>query len=1220
MPNRRLPIRLGLQARIAILTVAGLVALSSALAWIALRGVSTGIDATLQQRLTVAQTIAMHVDYRFDHMKAELARAADWPGFDPRDDDPEPELEALASTYHSGLFSGEVFVADTQGVVLAIYPQRSGAAGARVSPEGLVGRAVSSGQAQVSGLAADVQLSYPFVTLVVPVRDAQGSPYSLIGATLDLTSPAYVDFLGTVVIGRTGHARVIDDTGAVLFSTLPWENGTPSHFSGLLATLVKQGNPYITTNAVASTDQAAPEVLAFVPLGRLGWGVSVEQDYTELLAPIEATRTQILIAAGLALVIALLSVWTTARHVTQPVIAIAAAAQRVAVGDLDSPLQDFGDDEIGQLAQDFKVMRLRLRESRELLVHWNAELEHQVAQRTRQLTSLQDSLRQLTADLSLEAALEAIIEASRNLFGADRCAVFLLTPKSDELTCVLRHGLSAEYTGAVCRNYASMPGGVARALARTVLVPDALNEPRMSLVADLVRREGFLSILILPLIHHQRVAGAFALYHDRPHAFSPEEIPLGEAFAAQAAVAIENARLFEAATRRARQLALIGEVARQGMATLDPNRLLAATAEALVRAFDYYDVVVLVLEPRAPGRTLEARAGRLERSFSQVARDPGAEHGIINWVLGHGETLLANDVTAEPRYDPLIPGTRSELCVPIKDGERVIGAINIESDQAYDFDPGEAAALEALGAELVVALRNAQLYAETRRRAEELAALFEFSAALQAAERPEEIPELALDRALALTSMEAGLVLLIDAESGEPQVAAARGTDMTPEFLREAHCPVTLAAAKGHTCPGAESAESPCPLARLMPGVSGCTCAPLRATSGVIGLLHIHTYRDGDRGARESDLRLLETIGNQTALALERARLAESLRRHAAGLAEEVAARTEEIRAQHERTEAILRSVGDAVIVVDAEGRVVPANPMARMWLQRAEHDLVALVQRLADGAEGTEELCIEDRVLQANASRVTEDEHVLGTVVVLRDITGLKELDRLKSQFVSNVTHELRTPLTSIKLYLGLLRRRGAAGMDRYLPVLEREAERLHMLIEGVLALSRMELGKADIRPEPLDLGEMAATLLSDRQALAGERGLTASCFAAPACPPVMGDPSLLPQVISNLVTNAMYYTPRGGSVRIAIQPAGERWVTMTVTDTGLGIAPEDLPHLFERFYRGRSSDQTGTPGTGLGLSICKEIVDRHGGRIEVESTVGAGSTFTVWLPAARF
>jgi PAS domain S-box-containing protein len=230
---------------------------------------------------------------------------------------------------------------------------------------------------------------------------------------------------------------------------------------------------------------------------------------------------------------------------------------------------------------------------------------------------------------------------------------------------------------------------------------------------------------------------------------------------------------------------------------------------------------------------------------------------------------------------------------------------------------------------------------------------------------------------------------------------------------------------------------------------------------------------------------------------------------------------------------------------------------------------------------------------------------------------------DRLKSEFIANVNHELRTPLTNLILYYQMLRAQPNVKTDERLNVIGRELQRLRSLIEDLLNLSRFDLGQVTLHPLPCDLNVLIQTLVNDRRSLAEERGLDLEVNLQSDLKPVWLDEPTIMQALSNLLTNAMNYTPRGGKIVVSTLTSNhvdEDLVGFRVEDTGRGIDNEDLPHLFERFYRGKAGHDSGTPGTGLGLAIVKQVVEHHQGRIGVENaSVGHGAVFTIWLPLKR-
>ncbi len=239
-------------------------------------------------------------------------------------------------------------------------------------------------------------------------------------------------------------------------------------------------------------------------------------------------------------------------------------------------------------------------------------------------------------------------------------------------------------------------------------------------------------------------------------------------------------------------------------------------------------------------------------------------------------------------------------------------------------------------------------------------------------------------------------------------------------------------------------------------------------------------------------------------------------------------------------------------------------------------------------------------------------------TAKLAEALQAAREADQLKTRFVADVSHELRTPLTNIRLYLELLATAKGEKAQAYMATLNRETDRLVDLIEDLLSISRLDAGTASMAPRPVDLNIMARSLVDDRRRLLADRAIQLQFEPQPDLPLIYFDEHMLSQVVANLLTNAMNYTPEGGAIRVStkVEAAdGSPWVTLTVADTGAGIPAEEQARVFERFFRGAASRQLGVPGTGLGLAICQEILRRHAGRITLCSAPGQGTAFTIWL-----
>lgn len=228
-----------------------------------------------------------------------------------------------------------------------------------------------------------------------------------------------------------------------------------------------------------------------------------------------------------------------------------------------------------------------------------------------------------------------------------------------------------------------------------------------------------------------------------------------------------------------------------------------------------------------------------------------------------------------------------------------------------------------------------------------------------------------------------------------------------------------------------------------------------------------------------------------------------------------------------------------------------------------------------------------------------------------------LKELDRLKSKFVSDVTHELRTPVTSLKLYLDLMSQVNSEKQANYLKVVKSQADRLGQLITDILNLSKLEVESTAVTFTTLDLNRLVETVVDEHRPQAQAAGLQLDCTLAVNPLFIRGNHSQLVQVVTNLLTNAIHYTSQG-YVQVSTQwDEAQRMMLLTIKDSGMGIPEQERPLLFDRFYRGERTGQLSVPGTGLGLAIVKEIIDMHQGKIELESKVDVGSTFYIYLPA---
>ena len=353
---------------------------------------------------------------------------------------------------------------------------------------------------------------------------------------------------------------------------------------------------------------------------------------------------------------------------------------------------------------------------------------------------------------------------------------------------------------------------------------------------------------------------------------------------------------------------------------------------------------------------------------------------------------------------------------------------------------------------------------------------------------------------------------------------------------------------------------------------------------------------------------------------------------------------------------AIIKSLADALLVVDSEGKIAQVNPALLHLFDLKDANLVgqdcqavfpsAISYLLTQTKKNTEKVfnaevelahqrigaAIATAILKDSDPTVEGENLLIGWVILIRDITFEKEVDRMKTDFISTVSHELRTPLTSVIGFAKLIKKkleetvfplvttdnkkvqRSVQQVSDNINIIVEEGERLKNLINDVLDLAKMEAGKVDWQMNPLSVKELLERAIAATAALFEQKKLELIQEIEPGLPEVIGDRDRLIQVVINLISNAVKFTDQGYIICRAKRTGQE--ITVSIIDSGMGIAKEDEPKVFEKFKQVGDTLTDKPKGTGLGLPICKEIVEHHGGRIWVESELGQGSNFSFTLP----
>ncbi len=464
-----------------------------------------------------------------------------------------------------------------------------------------------------------------------------------------------------------------------------------------------------------------------------------------------------------------------------------------------------------------------------------------------------------------------------------------------------------------------------------------------------------------------------------------------------------------------------------------------------------------------------------------------------------------------------------------------------------------------------------------------------------------------VDAAVQLTNAEEGSLLILDEESGELQMRASR--NFQEEFVRTFRLPVKNTIAGEvirRGIPILINEETPQKI-KTMYLVRTLMYVPLKVQGRVIGVLGVDN-RESEQSFSKGQLSLVSTLADYAATAIENARLY----------------RNTEV--ERQKLDSILTQIEDGVIVIDPDYRIVLVNRTARNLFnldgndilgkqleEVFQHDvLISIFRSKHDELPFRREIELEDGyILNTQLVEIPE----VGLAATMQDISYLKELDRIKSEFVNTVSHDLRSPLTAILGYVELITRVGEVNEQQraFIKRVQISVRYITDLINDLLELGRIEAG-FDTRREFVPLDAILKYAIDNVKNQIGDYEHTISLEISDDVPDVVGDPVRLRQVVDNLLNNAVRYTPNGGTITVRLVHEDSQ-IILQVEDTGVGIPYVDQSYIFDRFYRGGNVPDNVT-GSGLGLAIVKSIVENHHGRVWVDSTPGEGSCFTVVLP----
>lgn len=735
----------------------------------------------------------------------------------------------------------------------------------------------------------------------------------------------------------------------------------------------------------------------------------------------------------------------------------------------------------------------------------------------------------------------------------------------------------------------------------------------------------------------------------------------------------------EVTDRTTLQVSRLNHLARELASTFDREVHLKQICISLTEVLAPVVVDIWLLKPDATVLELVWHHGAALPDSRTMPLD--AQDDLVVQTFTQGESIFTTDTPALSQSAWRIENL-AVLTTPLVTQRGIVGIIVCQGDVHTLADRSQQEFVRSVANQAAIALENARLYAEVRAFNARLEALVDERTRELRIERDmlETLNDIALEvnssldgdvimnnslTTLAkLINVEHGSIMILDRDTDQLINRAVLGRQDSVGTVR-------FPAGKGIVGKVAQSRKplnvadvttdpnwEPPPEEDATAKRNGSMIAvPLIAHHELLGVLVLSHEQTGY--FRDEHLRLLTAAANQIAIGIYNAQMYQEIER-------QYWRRYEMQRTQEKavsQSTAILQSLSDGVIVCDQNGSVITANPAAEKIIDRPIDELVTwnlgdLLRRLL--GRRVSELPLDDLLKHPLDERaqprtlsttfqigprtisvtldpvISTGEELLGAVAVFRDRTREVESDRLKTEFIGTVSHELRTPMTSIKGFTQLLTMGNLGPVNEtqkeFLNIIQSNAERMIAIINDLLDITKIETGSVELEIRPIHVAETLSKVLLDLQAKVNERQQTLTLSLPAGLPLVRADAHRFNQILFNLVSNAVKYTPRGGSITIEAHevtaeaiPEDEReglrpgrYIQIDVRDTGVGIAPDDIPRIWERFYRTENPLKVEAGGTGLGLSLVKPLVRLLGGRIWVESQINTGSTFSFVLPAA--
>lgn len=775
----------------------------------------------------------------------------------------------------------------------------------------------------------------------------------------------------------------------------------------------------------------------------------------------------------------------------------------------------------------------------------------------------------------------------------------------------------------------------AAATKQIVLVNDLTQEPDFLPYPALPHVKAQLSV---PLLADDHLLGVLDIASDQTGVFSKDDCQILQALASHIAIAIENARLQNTLERHTRAQKLFYDSNVALGTSLDTETVLKLATQKMVEAVEAGACVICRIDEKNQTTTALAEyvaplADHPYRTWRDLkvplllSKDPVSQQILKTGrpVIGRANPRKLTNWQQPGAEKSSKPGWGTVLALPLGSKKQITGLIEIyDRSPQRSFSPDDIELCQILVTQIILALERSQLFEQTRHQLEQVSTLYMMVQKIAGKLDLQEVMDTIVVALRQIMGCRGCCIFLLDQTGQQLEIRAADG--LKPEWkqaakLRVGEGAAGRAVAQGQTIYIPDTRQEP-DFIFFDQSVRSLMVTPLSINGEIIGAINADDSQPHAFGPAQEQLLTIAAV--QIGIAISNARL------------------FTKISTDQQQTQAIIQHMADGLLVVDSKGIITTCNPALTVILRMPRdeiigqsvtspdlHPILAKIMASTSYRARTgvlaREVMVETptpKTLQVfSTTMVSDTKSASGEVYVVHDVTRERQLERLKTDFMSTISHELRTPLFSIQGFAQILLEDGAdldqATRVEFLNTIHTQAVHLGEMVNNLLDLSKFDEGRLEFERNQVVMLDLLDQVNRKLQGFAHQQKIRLTADLPASLPLITGDRDRIEQVVTNLLGNAIKFTKESGQVHLTAS-ASEAEILVEIKDNGVGISPDELEHIFSRYYQGHERGKETIRGSGLGLHIAKKIVEGHGGRIWAESQTGQGSIFRFTLPVA--